>query len=128
MSRRVIPMSLGQGQGPLADKLIANSTKDGSWVVLQNCHLAPSFMSRLEQICELLKPETTDKDFRLWCTTYPSPIFPVSVLQNGIKMTIEPPKGLRANLLGSYSNAPLSDDGYLESCNKPEPFRKLCFA
>ena len=37
LNRRVSPMSLGQGQGPLADKLIANSTKDGSWVVLQNC-------------------------------------------------------------------------------------------
>ena len=160
LNRRVSPMSLGQGQGPLADKLIANSTKDGSWVVLQNCassgvshgsplpsesfheswshrtprtrafvgHLAPSFMSRLEQICESLKPDSTDKDFRLWCTTYPSPIFPVSVLQNGIKMTIEPPKGLRANLIGSYSNAPLSDANYLDTCNKPGPFRKLSYA
>ena len=43
-------------------------------------------------------------------------------------MAIEPPKGLRANLVGSYSAAPIANPGYLESNAKPEKFRKLTYS
>ena len=44
-------ISLGRGQGPRAEDLIRKAyTQKGKWVFLQNCHLAASFMPKLQDI------------------------------------------------------------------------------
>ena len=55
------------------------------------------------------------KDCRLWLTSLPSNRFPVSILQNGSKMTIEPPRGIKANLQKTYLR--LTDD-FISSSTK----------
>eukprot|EP00741_Cyanophora_paradoxa_P000409 tig00000404_g400.t1 len=125
-SDRLHAISLGQGQGPIAAAQIAESVKSGDWVLLQNCHLAASWMGALEKIVEGLGAETTfvHEDFRLWLTSMPSRDFPVPVLQSGVKLTFEPPRGIRANLMGTYST--FSEQEF-ESCSKPQPWKKLLF-
>jgi len=117
--------SLGQGQGPKAEAAIKLGWDTGDWVCLQNCHLAASWMGRLEQIQESQDPNKMNPDFRLWLTSMPSPTFPVPVLQSGLKITNEPPKGLRANVGRTFTD--IGDDVY-ESCpSKPYEFKKLLF-
>uniref|UniRef100_K3WBQ8 Dynein heavy chain C-terminal domain-containing protein n=1 Tax=Globisporangium ultimum (strain ATCC 200006 / CBS 805.95 / DAOM BR144) TaxID=431595 RepID=K3WBQ8_GLOUD len=118
-------ISLGQGQGPIAEALMKQSKETGDWVCLQNCHLAVSWLGRLEQILEQSQSEDIHPEFRLWLTSMPSARFPVPILQNGIKITNEPPKGIRANLGRTFLDMKESD---YEGCTKQREFKKLVFA
>lgn len=103
---RLHNLSLGQGQGAKAEKLINLSIENGDWVCLQNCHLAKSWMPSLEKIVLKISdnPSVVNDSFRLWLTSMPCSYFPVPVLQMGVKITNEPPRGIRANLMRSYSS------------------------
>ena len=118
-------ISLGQGQGPVAERLVASSTKVGNWVCLMNCHLATSWMNAMEKmIDEFNSKPPEDPNFRLWLTSQPSTAFPVSVLQNGIKLTNEPPKGMRANLIGTFTTLGTEEWDCMEDNERNERYWK----
>jgi dynein heavy chain len=54
----------------------------------------------------------------------PADYFPVAVLQNSIKMTTEPPRGIKANMKRSFAEI---SDAYLDDCKRPDVWRKLMF-
>ncbi|XP_061765226.1 dynein axonemal heavy chain 6 [Nerophis ophidion] len=102
---RVESISLGQGQGPIAEKMIISALASGGWVFLQNCHLAVSWMLAMEELIKTFaEPDTIiHENFRLFLSSMPTKVFPVTVLQNSVKVTNEPPKGLRANIRRAFT-------------------------
>lgn len=108
-------------QGPIAENMIEQARKSGDWVCLQNCHVASSWMLKLEGIVEdLAKPSSSvHEDFRLWLTSMPAANFPVQVLQNSMKLTNEPPYGVRANVGSTYTNMTEDEFEAVQVCTHP---------
>lgn len=86
-------------------------------------------MPHLERLIEHLQPEVIHKDFRIWLTSTPSPSFPVSILQNGSKMTVEPPRGVKANMIRAYMYQIIDLTDFFHSKHeKVQTFKWLLFA
>lgn len=71
--------------------------------MLKNVHLAPQWLVQLEKKLHSLQPHAT---FRLFLTTEINPKIPVNLLRVGEVLVFEPPPGIRANLLRTFSAVP----------------------
>jgi len=120
---RVDAISMGQGQEIKAAELMKAAVVNGSWVLLQNTHLGLGYMRTLEAYIGAL--EDPDPNFRLWITCEPHAKFPIGLLQISIKMTDEPPSGMKAGLRKSYSTFYSQD--WLEAVNRDE-WRPILYA
>ncbi|XP_048221841.1 dynein axonemal heavy chain 2 isoform X1 [Perognathus longimembris pacificus] len=125
MAQRFHALSLGQGQAPIAARLLRDGVQHGHWVFLANCHLSLSWMPNLDKLVEQLQVEDPHPSFRLWLSSSPHPDFPISILQASIKMTTEPPKGLKANMTRLYQ---LMTEPQFTRCIRPAKYKKLLFA
>ncbi|ETL44032.1 hypothetical protein L916_05588 [Phytophthora nicotianae] len=95
-------ISLGQGQGPIVEAKIVECKTQGYWLILQNVHLAKSWLPELQTHLTTINQEARNgeihEDFRLFLASFPVEYFPVSVLQNSVKVMTESPMGVKANL------------------------------
>ncbi|KAI5057584.1 hypothetical protein GOP47_0027599 [Adiantum capillus-veneris] len=125
LSDRFHAVALGQGQGPVAIKLINESARTGGWVFLANCHLMTSWLPQLEKVIQELEKSNPHEMFRLWLSSEPNDKFPISILQRSVKMTAEPPKGMRANVLRLYTQ---TTDESFQKCKTQSKYQKLFFS
>ncbi|CAH2255707.1 dynein heavy chain 14, axonemal [Pelobates cultripes] len=126
-------ISLGRGQGVKAEELISKAQHlKGRWVFLQNCHLAASFMPKLQEIVAKLSHQNnyTDSQFRLWLSSKPDTAFPVSILQKSFKMAVEPPQGLKGKLLQTFdaSGSGVVTEDVFEKGADGQSWKKLLFS
>lgn len=126
MDKKLESISLGQGQDVIAEKLIEEGSRAGNWICLQNCHLFTSWMPKFEMIQEKADSATMHPEYRLWLTSNPSTSFPVPVLQSGIKITQEPPKGLKAGITRTFTD--LGQARFEEEFSRSFQYKKLVFA
>ncbi len=120
----LIITSLGKEQEAKAKKELTEAKVSGKWLLLQNCHLAKSFMPELESMVGHFEDEEQPihAGFRLLLSSMPVEYFPISVLQNGLKYTTEPPAGIKANITRSYCEMRDFDE-----CKKPREWKLLLY-
>ncbi|XP_011314571.1 dynein heavy chain, cytoplasmic isoform X1 [Fopius arisanus] len=104
--KQIVSIAIGSAEGfNQADRAINMAVKAGRWVMLKNVHLAPQWLVQLEKKLHSLQPHA---GFRLFLTMEINPKVPVNLLRAGRIFVFEPPPGIRANLLRTFSTVPAS--------------------
>jgi dynein heavy chain, axonemal len=96
-------VALGQGQDVVANLKLETGHKEGHWVMLQNVHLMPRYLIAMEKKLADFAAEGSDPNFRLFLSADPNPHIPIYLLEKSIKLTNEPPSGVKANLLRAFT-------------------------
>jgi len=91
-------VSMGQGQDVVAMSCLETAHRNGHWVILNNVHLMPKWLIELEKKLDEYAAEGSHEKFRVFLTSDPSKAIPIGILNRCIKLTNEPPAGLKANL------------------------------
>ena len=96
-------VALGQGQDIVAMNKLEIGHKEGHWVMLQNIHLMPRFLIELEKKLDIYAVEGSHPNFRLFLSSDPSNEIPIGLLERSIKLTNEPPQGLKQNMKRAFT-------------------------
>lgn len=121
-------ISLGQGQEVVAENALDIASQLGGWVVLQNIHLVARWLPTLEKKIEMIT-ESPHDDFRLFLSAEPAAsaeyhVLPQGILESAVKITNEPPTGMKANIHSALDNF---NQDVLEMCSKVTEFKALLF-
>ncbi|CAK0878751.1 unnamed protein product [Prorocentrum cordatum] len=115
--KKLTSAAMGSQEGfSIADKGIAAASKDGSWVLLKNVHLAIKWLSELEKKLYGMNPQ---QNFRLFLTMEFNPKIPANLIRLSRVFVFEPPSGVKASLQRSFAQtlpAEKSDREPVERC------------
>merc|ERR1711871_1316031 len=97
-------VSMGQGQDVVAMRNLEMAHRQGHWVVLNNVHLMPRWLIELEKKLDEFALEGSHKKFRLFLSSAPANSIPIGLLNRSIKLTNEPPAGLKADIKRAFAS------------------------
>uniref|UniRef100_UPI00358E5199 cytoplasmic dynein 1 heavy chain 1-like n=1 Tax=Myxine glutinosa TaxID=7769 RepID=UPI00358E5199 len=119
-NKQLTAIAIGSAEGfSQTDKAINAAVKSGRWVMLKNVHLAPGWLTQLEKKLHSLQPNVA---FRLFLTMEVNPKVPVNLLRAGRIFVFEPPPGVKANMLRTFSSIPVA-----RMCKAPSERARLYF-
>ncbi|XP_012938795.1 cytoplasmic dynein 1 heavy chain 1 [Aplysia californica] len=120
LNKSITSIAIGSAEGfTQADKAINSSSKSGRWVILKNVHLAPQWLVQLEKKLHSLQVHPS---FRLFLTMEINPKLPTNLLRAGRVFVFEPPPGVPANLMRTFSTVPSA-----RMCKAPNERARLYF-
>eukprot|EP01084_Bolivina_argentea_P009096 17033_1 len=120
-------VAMGQGQDVIAMKKLQVASQKGHWVVLENIHLMPKWCKELEKTLDEYDSDANlHADFRLFLSAEPSNGIPIGILERSIKLTNEPPQGMKANLKRAFASFDKQEFDFRESQVKSIQFA-LCW-
>jgi dynein heavy chain 1 len=97
-------VAMGSAEGfETADKCINSAVKEGTWVLLRNIHLCPSWLGQLEKKLHNRVPHA---NFRIFLTSEIHPKLPSNLIRMSDVIVFEPPRGVKASLLRSLASMP----------------------
>ncbi|KPA85750.1 dynein heavy chain cytosolic putativee [Leptomonas pyrrhocoris] len=109
-----------------ADAYLAQTTKEGGWMLLKNVHLALGYMDKLEKQLHFQRSEQQiHKNFRLFltaeregvssrsapavaaaaATASASKVLPINLIETSVMVVYEAPPGMQSSLLQTYGEA-----------------------
>lgn len=96
--------AMGSPEGyALADTAIDDCARTGGWVLLKNVHLSPGWLGTLEK---RLHRKSGHRNFKLFFTMELNPKVPSNLFRMSTVIIFEPPVGLKAALVRTFSNMP----------------------
>lgn len=119
-------IALGQGQDVVAMSKLEQGHVQGHWILLNNVHLMPKWLVTLEKQLDEFQASKSHVNFRVFVSSDPSSAIPIGLLDRSIKLTNEPPTGVKANLRRALSNFTASEIDEIEPRTRSIMFG-LCY-
>ncbi|RHY29832.1 hypothetical protein DYB32_004823 [Aphanomyces invadans] len=108
LNKKLSSVAMGSAEGfDVAEKALNTAIKQGTWLLLRNVHLCPSWLLTVEKKLYSVR-ESSHKDFRLFLTSEIHPQLPVNLLRLCDVYVFEPPSGVKASMQRSLED--LSSD------------------
>ncbi|KDO30766.1 hypothetical protein SPRG_04667 [Saprolegnia parasitica CBS 223.65] len=106
LQKRFASVAMGSAEGyDAAEKALNTAIKQGTWLLLRNVHLCPSWLLTVEKKLYSVR-DSCHKDFRLFLTSEIHPQLPLNLLRLCDIFVFEPPNGVKASMLRTFLDVP----------------------